>query len=268
MMTALTFIVPVGNEDVFQDCLLSSELFHLFWEESGHELIAQRGFHSAAEAFNDGMSRAKNDLIVCLHQDVILPRRWAERFVAEFEKLESGPEPVGVVGCAGITSKGAPAAHIYRHDREFYPDIPLPAMVETLDELLICFRKSSGLRFDTKQPSFFGYATDICLQAITQGRQNFVVDVPCFHQAKSREGRMPRQWFENWNYLCDKWKPYLPVQTLVGPLKRKRSYRVHNFVQFLREHVGHSPEPWWRRLPVIDPEKVMHSENLPAASSR
>jgi cellulose synthase/poly-beta-1,6-N-acetylglucosamine synthase-like glycosyltransferase len=253
-LTAFTFVVPVGNEDVLRTCLLSSTLFRT---PSQHELLLQRGARSAAEAFNNGIDRAANDLIVCLHQDVVLPDLWPERFASELAKLNTGTEPVGVVGCAGITGQGRAAAHIYRHDREFYPNIELPAEVETLDELLICFRKSSGLRFDEKLPSFFGYAIDLCLEAISRGMQNFVVDAPCFHQARSREGRMPKGFFSNWNYLCDKWKPFLPVHSLTGTLHHKKSFLVHSIIESVKEHIGYVPEPWWRNLPKIDTESAL-----------
>lgn len=103
---------------------------------------------------------------------------WAERFLASLDELDSQGLPVGVLGCIGITSAGELAGHIYRHDRELLSKDSLPARVETLDEMLIAFRKSSGLRFDPTVPSFFGYAVDLCLQASSAGLQNFAADAP------------------------------------------------------------------------------------------
>lgn len=248
-MLPVTLVVPVGDEDVFRDCLLSSRLV----EDTGAcELIAQRGWSTAAKAFNDAIDRAHNDLIVCLHQDVLLPDEWHERFVSAITQLEMQQGPIGVAGCAGITSHGKTAGHMYRHDREFHPPVALPAAVETLDEMLICFRKSSGLRFDENLPSFFGYAVDLCLEASRRGLKNYAIDAPCFHQAKSRQGRLPEQFFINWNYLCDKWKDQLPVQTLTGTLQNKRSFTTHKFVESIKEKIGYAPEPWWADLPKID----------------
>lgn len=248
-MLPITLVVPVGDENVFRDCLLSSRMVQ---DAGACELIAQRGWDGAAKAFNDAIDRAQNDLIVCLHQDVLLPDDWHERFVSAITQLEMQHGPIGVAGCAGITSDGKPAGHMYRHDREFHPPVALPAAAETLDEMLICFRKASGLRFDENVPSFFGYAADLCLEASKRGLKNYAIDAPCFHQAKSRQGRLPESFFENWNYLCDKWKDYLPVQTLIGPLHYKRSFFRHKLVESIKEKIGYTAEPWWKDLPTID----------------
>ncbi len=151
-MSSITFVVPVGSEELYGKCFLSSPLFA---EGCGCQVIAQRGFKTAGQAFNDGIEGAANDVVVFAHQDVVLPAGWARLFSARLKELESQGAPVGVVGCVGITLKGEPVGHIYRYDRELFPDLPLPARIETLDEMLVCFRKSSGLRFDPKLPSFF-----------------------------------------------------------------------------------------------------------------
>jgi hypothetical protein len=96
------------------------------------------------------------------------------------------------------------------------------------------------------------------MQANARSLQNFAVDVPCFHQAKSREGRLPKGFFVNWNYLCEKWKPYLPIHTLTGTLHHKRSFVLNNFKEFVKERLGCVSEPWWRNLPTINPDRVLH----------
>jgi hypothetical protein len=262
-MTSITFVVPVANEDIFRRCLLSSRIFQI---PSCHELIVQRGWRSAAAAFNEAITRAENDIIVCLHEDVLLPPSWPQQLLGELENLEKLHGSFGVVGCAGATRGGRAAAHIYRHDREFHTPVPLPAAVETLDEMLICFRRSSGLTFDHSLPSFFGYAVDLCLQATSRGLQSFVVDAPCFHQAKSREGRLPEGFFINWNYLCEKWKSHLPVHTLTGTLHYKRSFVAHKFKEFVKNRFRHIPEPWWKNLPKIDPDSILNAIQEPHAS--
>src|SRR5579884_3468757 len=170
-MSSITFIVLVGNQDTYQKCFLSSPLFQRKNGSTDFQIIAQSGFKTAGEAFNEGIERAVNDLIVCIHQDVILPINWDVRFLAKRSEVESLGPPVGVVGCWGITSEGERAGHVYHRDRQLFPrkvgdngnrgPMALPQRVQTLDELLISFRKSSGLRFDPDLPSFFGYAVDL-----------------------------------------------------------------------------------------------------------
>lgn len=257
-MPLITFIVPVSDSYVYQQCFLGSPLFR---KTSDFQIIGQAGFRNAATAFNDGLDKAASDLIVCSHQDVVIPTSWAKRFLTRLEELDSLRVPVGVVGCGGITSQGLPIGHFYRHDREFLAPLPLPARVETLDEMLISFRKGTGLRFDAELPSFFSYATDLCLQAAAARLQNYVVDAPCFHQAHSRLGKLPRGFFEGRNYLCEKWRAVLPVQTLSGPLDHKRSYLVYRLKEWIRKRmprpVSYSPSWWWEDLRKIDPDDIL-----------
>src|ERR1041385_145908 len=134
----ITFIVPVGNEKIYNDCFLASPLFTEPCNAGlEFQILAQRGFKGAASAFNDGLDNAKHDLIVCLHQDVILPVKWAERFVTQVHELENSGIPLGVVGCIGCQSDGELAGHVYHRERQMFPEPALPARVQALDELLV-----------------------------------------------------------------------------------------------------------------------------------
>src|SRR3989449_7597243 len=114
-MSAITFIVPVSDHDQYQRYFLSSPLFE---RESHFEIHAQAGFRTSGQAYNDGIQKAQNDLIVCAHQDVVLPAMWATRFLARRSEVESIGVPVGVVGCWGRTPKGDYVGHIYHRDRD------------------------------------------------------------------------------------------------------------------------------------------------------
>lgn len=256
-MPSITFIVPVGSEDVFQKCFMSSPLFK---GESDFQILAQRGFKYAGEAFNHGLDKAASDLIVCVHQDVVLPATWAKRFLTSLESLESQAAPVGVVGCIGITLEGQCAGHIFRHDREFFPDHPLPASIETLDEMLVSFRKSSGLRFDPALPSFFYYAVDMCLQAKSKGLHNFAVDAPCFHLSKNRNHSMPAEFWVSQEYMIRKWRSVLPVPTLSGTLGGKAAYWTERLKEGFFKAIGYTPQPWWESLPQINAEEILRTD--------
>ena len=175
---------------------------------------------------------------------------------------------MGVVGCIGMTSSGVPAGHIYRHDREYFPTCPLPARVETLDEMLISFRRSSSLRFDPVLPSFFYYAVDLCLQATSRGLHNFAVDAPCFHQAKNRNHVMPTDFYHSQEYMMRKWKGVVPVRTLSGTLGGRQLYWTKRIKQSLFQAIGYTPEPWWQNLPRIDPAAKLHGTALPGREKK
>ena len=67
-----TVISVTNNEDVLKSCLLNSPDL-----AEASEVILQKGYRSAAVAYNSAIDKAKTDLLVFLHQDVYLPRGWA-----------------------------------------------------------------------------------------------------------------------------------------------------------------------------------------------
>lgn len=259
----ITFVIPVGNEHVYQDCFLSSPLFkHSANRDMEFQVLPQRGFKGAAAAFNDGLDKAKHDLIVCVHQDVILPVKWAKRFVTQVKQLENSGVPLGAVGCIGCQFDGELVGHVYHRERQLFPEHPLPARIQALDELLVAFRKSSGLRFDHALPSFFGYAPDICMEAAVRGLQNFVVDAPCIHETADR--RMARRdIYPTWNYLRRKWKGRLPIHTPTGPIDGRWEFWKGMVKDYAFHIAGYTPHPWWLRLPAVKREDVLFADASP-----
>ena len=271
-MPSITFIVLVGNQDTYQRCFLSSPLFERADERSNVQIIPQSGFRTAAEALNDGIERAESDLVVCVHQDVKLPITWATRFLDAWSNVESLGVPVGVIGCWGITPAGEKAGHVYHRDRQLFPRKPgdsgnqgsmsLPMRVQTLDELLISFRKSSGLRFDRALPSFFGYAVDLCLEAEAGGLQNFAIDCPCIHQTVDQKG-IRKELFQSEVFLMEKWRDLLPIQVPTGALQSKFALWRTRLKLQIQELIGYEPRRvWWEALRQVDPNEVLYNGKL------
>jgi|SRR5579862_2019760 len=270
-MPSITFIVLVGNKATYKNCFLSSPLLAMNNKSSQFQIIAQSGFRSAAEAFNEGIERAVNDLIVCIHQDVILPVNWDGRLLERRAEVESTGSSVGVVGCWGITAEGERAGHVYHRDRRMFPRKPgdngnrgamsLPRKVQILDELMISFRKSSGLTFDPFLPSFFGYAVDLCLQAEERGLQNFAIDCPCIHQTADPR-RIRKELFASANYLMKKWKKLLPIPTPSGPLEGNLALWRDRIKLRIQDAIGYTPSRvWWEVLPKVDPSEVLFADH-------
>ncbi len=271
-MSSVTFIVLVANAKTYQSCFLSSPLFQGKLGTGDFQIIPQSGFRTAGAAFNDGIEKAENDLVVCIHQDVMLPTRWSKRFLEKRNEVESSGVPVGAVGCWGITSDGERAGHVYHRDRQLFPRKPgdngnrgpmsLPVRVQTLDELLISFRKSSGLRFDPCLPSFFGYAVDLCLEAEAKGLQNFAIDCPCVHQTVDQM-RIRKELLQSETYLMNKWKRLLPIQVPTGPLEGKFALWRGWAKLWMLDLIGYTPpRMWWEELPKVDPNDVLYDERL------
>jgi len=250
----ITFIIPVGDDRVFEQCIAASPLL----QDGRFEVLAQRGYPSASAAFNAGIDRARSDVLVFCHQDILFPARWDQVFLDSLSCLRGMERNVGVVGCLGITNDGVVAGHVYRHDRELLLPTPLPHLVRTLDEMLICFHRATGLRFDENLPSFFYYAVDICLQAEKKGLVNFVVDAPCFHQAKNRVG-LPYDFYRAQNYMVRKWRERLPVHTPSGLLHNGVLRRVRALKNRLLLKWG-LRKPWWAELPQFDATEILRRQ--------
>ncbi len=66
----LCFVVCLSDDAVVKANLMASPVFN---RHSPHELIATRHATSAAAGLSMGIARARNDLVVCVHQDDCLP---------------------------------------------------------------------------------------------------------------------------------------------------------------------------------------------------
>ena len=146
--TPLTFVACVSDEAVLRATLLSSPCLR---PGSPHEVLLARRCRSAAEGLNHCLARARNDLIVCVHQDVYLPRGWPARLVAQYRQAEAAFGPIGAAGVYGVALAGRQtvrAGHVVDRDQLRAEPLPLPAVVDTLDELLLVLRRDRPLPLD------------------------------------------------------------------------------------------------------------------------
>jgi hypothetical protein len=162
------------------------------------ELITIEDADSAAQALNAGIEQASNDLCVLCHQDVIFPPGWEQGMVKAVEELLF----MGVCGVWGVTLGGDLAGNVIE-PRGHWATEGLPAKVQSVDELLMIVRKSSGLRFDEDLGGWHLYGADICLQAIEQGMTNYAIDAPVEHLST---GKLDEAFYLCQYDLKKKWK--------------------------------------------------------------
>lgn len=188
-----TFVVAVNNRDVFETHFLASPCLGA---PHAHEVLVQEGFKSASQAYNDAIDRARNDFIVFVHQDVILPERWLDQLESSLDYLEENDPQWGVLGCYGETRSQGGRGYVYSSGLGIIgqaSEHPMP--VQTLDEIVLVLRKSSGLRFDGNLPHFHLYGTDICLRAEQLGRKNYALSAFCIHN--TNQGYvLPKEFYE------------------------------------------------------------------------
>jgi SAM-dependent methyltransferase len=207
---ALSFVVCVSDEARLSANLLSSPCL---LAGSPHEVIALRHCPSAAEGLNEGLRRANNRLVICVHQDVYLPRGWPERFLDQYRRAEVLFGPIGVAGVYGIARGAAGpcrAGRVVDRDRLLAEEAPLPASVDTLDELLVAIPRGTPMKFDSRL-GFHLYATDLCLQAHKRGLATVALDAMCFHN--SLGVGLPEEFLRGASILRSKWGARLPIVT-------------------------------------------------------
>lgn len=206
----ITFVVAVNNRQVFEDNFLASPCLR---GTHNHEIIVQEGFGSAAKAFNYALDRVSNELVVFCHQDVYLPEGWLGDLRRALDYLAIHDPKWGVLGCSGITVD-------HEHWRYLYSSglgvsgtaLEHPMPVQTLDEIVLILRKSSGLRFDDRLPHFHLYGTDICLRASKSGMQSYAISAFCIHNTQQTLV-LPPEFYECCAHIRRVWSDCLPIQT-------------------------------------------------------
>lgn len=221
--TPLTFVVCVSDEQLLRDNLLRSPCLGT---GNPHEVLQFRDCRSAADGLNQGLTVAKHGIVVCLHQDVYLPAGWTDHFLLQYRLAEQTLGRIGVLGVYGVSLRGngsSRAGHVMERGRLLKEEGDLPAVVDTLDELLLVLSKGTSLTFDP-QLGFHFYGADICLAARQQGLPAVVVDAPCHHN--SVHGGLPAEFFTSASLFAAKWREHLPVATSCAVIERDGTMRL------------------------------------------
>ena len=196
-------------------------------------MVLVKNCASAADGLNVGLDRAKHEWVVCVHQDVYLPRGWDRRLARQLREAERRFGPIGVAGVYGVgevispQSPGSPLAAervgwVVDRGRLLRDGPELPARVARLDELLLVVPRDTPLRFDPAL-GFHLYGADICLQAAERGLAVVALGALCLHN--SRSVGLPEAFFASAEVFARKWSHRLPVATPCVVIDREG--RVH-----------------------------------------
>jgi SAM-dependent methyltransferase len=216
----LSFVVCVSDEASLANNFLSSPCLGA---NGPHEILLVRECRSAAEGLNRGVARARHDVVVCVHQDVYLPRDWPARFWQGYRAAQhrfGALGPVGVYGVRGDTRVG----HVVDRDRLLREPESLPARVDTLDELLLAVPRDVAPPFEPRL-GFHFYGADICLAARDRGLSAVVIDALCFHN--SPHTALPPDFFVSGHAFAAKWRGRLPVATSCARIEADGTLRAN-----------------------------------------
>jgi Glycosyltransferase like family len=265
-----SIVSAVNSESTLESCLLKSP-----GVRSAADVILQRGYPSAAAAYNAAMRKSNVDLLVFLHQDVYLPEGWFESVEKALAVLALQDPNWGVLGVWGVTPSGGRAGYVYwnglpckpgvafdggvldqpadriENPRECSRNRQFEGVVEvtSLDEVVLIIRKSAGLQFDENLPGYHLYGTDICLEARRQGMKSYAISAFCIHNT-SIGNILPSQFWQCYLLMRRKWKQELPVTTPCTeitrgcwPMVRWNIVRMLNLVRRRHKPVGRVPDP-------------------------
>jgi len=220
-MQPLTFAVATNSRETLERNLLASPCFR---GAHPHQILVQEGFSSAAAAYNDAIERSANQMMVFIHQDMYLPEKWLCDLQAALERLQADDPNWGVLGCSGKTRDNEDRGYVYSHGVGIVGQpFESPQPVQTLDEIILIFRKSSGLQFDEALPSFHMYGSDICLTAASRGMKSYAISAFCIHNTQWAPV-LPQEFYDCYRCLKNKWKESLPICTTCIQVTRLDRY--------------------------------------------
>ena len=206
----ITVVAAVNDRKVLESNLLASACLR---GHHSHDVMIQEGFSSASRAYNHAIERAANDLIIFVHQDMLLPDSWLTRLESALQYLNLADPQWGVVGCWGASKNGDLVGHVYSTGWGVLGNrFEQPVPVQTLDEIVLVLRKSSGLRFDDALPHFHFYGTDICMRAACRGLTSYAISAFCIHNT-SQLLRLPDEFYDCYHHVRRVWRHHLPIQT-------------------------------------------------------
>ena len=250
-------ISVVNDEEVLNGCLLRSPEI-----ESANEIILQRGFASAAAAYNAAIEKAAADLLVLAHQDVYLPEGWLRVTKRALVDLAVTDPDWAVLGAWGIQRSGEGVGFLYCGAARRVLGGPFEGgvAVDTLDEVLLILRKSSGLRFDERLSGFHLYGSDICLEARRRRRKCYAIGAFCVHNT-NQYWMLPWAFWMNYLFIRRKWRAELPIRTSCTEIARSCWPIVRwNIARAVNLATGRDKPPVKR---VADPRQLCCETDLP-----
>lgn len=206
-------VAAVNNDDILANNLMRSPLLR----RPGVTLWGQRGYNSAAQAFRAAMQQCKSDIIIFAHQDVYLPGNWADRLMRHIDHLDESQPDWAVLGVYGVKPNGTQIGCVWSSglDTMFGQPFAQPEAVESIDEVLIVLRRSSGLEFDAALPGYHLYATDLVQTALAQGKGAYAIYAPLVHNSRPSL-YLGSDYFHAYDYMASKWRDRLPIHNNVA----------------------------------------------------
>ena len=148
-------------------------------------------YDTLSAAINAGLDRTEHDLIVVVHEDVLLQEGWQARLQRVLASLEQHDPNWGLVGSVGWDADNRFVGH-WSDPRQYTDTLEGRdfAPVRRLDEQILIFRRSMGLRFDEMLPSIHNIGRDLASTLSESGRRIYAVNAPTIHKYADERGHL------------------------------------------------------------------------------
>lgn len=232
----VSFVTCVNNLEQYRNYVVGS-LFKNKTDKT-YEIIPIFNFgnpYSAAEALNIGIKRARANIVVLCHQDVLFYENWIDMMFERINEVESKTKKWGVLGTAGISIKDDTIGAVYNlkgrlqwRSTKRVKVFP----VQTVDEHCMIIKKSNGFKFDPHALNgFHFYGPDLCLSAMNRGFVNYGILCPLVHDSSAGSLISGRDEFMRLlKNLAKKWRPKFPIIRTPTSIIRRKS--LQTFVRF------------------------------------
>lgn len=206
-------VAAVNDNSILAHNLMRSPMLH----RPDVALCVQRDFRSAALAFRSATRKCRGEILVFVHQDVYLPANWPDQLQDSLRRLESSDPNWAVLGIYGVKVNGEQVGCAWSSGLNTMVGQPFeePAAIESIDEVLIVLRRSSGVEFDPDLPGYHLYGTDLVQTALSRGKGAYAICAPVIHNSRPAL-YLGSDYFASYRYVARKWRDRLPIHNNVA----------------------------------------------------
>jgi len=254
---SLAVVAAVNDDKVLRDNLAMSPMIN----EDRVPLIAERGYQSAAKAYNTGLDKVTADIVIFAHQDVYLPRGWDKTLLSTVRAFDQNKNNWGVLGVIGADENGDLVGTAWSTGLgyEIKSEFSSPKAIRSIDEIVIVVRRETGLRFDEDLPGYHLYGTDIVQTALHCDFGAYVFDGPVIHNSDPHKTQglwLDCSYVKAYRYIQRKWKGKLPIVTLIVPITKSGWPLLRKLASQAKRYYFRQATIRKRYTERIDPKRV------------
>ncbi len=207
-----SLIVVCNDEQSLKRNLLASDMVK-------NQLVSihiERNAVSASLAYNRALEKCEAEIFIFAHQDVYFPPGWEKRLENAIEDVEAIDPDWALLGSIGMSHQAKHVGQVWSTSlgATVGQVVNKPEPVQSVDELVIILRRTSGVRFDDALPEFHLYGTDIVQNALAMGKGAYVCQLPVVHNDRFHD-QLRSDFARAYTYIRAKWREILPLRTTV-----------------------------------------------------